>query len=150
MKKNKNPDLRNKSQPAPLTFSFLLAILITTLWILPLPLRAQQTPETLVGVLVLKTSGKETWLGIQPKSYKGQLNPLLQIAGLDPQQWAQAKNLIGMEIQATGMPMERHSIHHHTPTLWLTQALFPTHTPPANNTPSKSEEKKEKPRSHEW
>lgn len=44
-----------------------------------------------------------------------------QLAGLDAKKHAEAKRLMGRLVRITGRPMERHTVNHATPVLWLAE-----------------------------
>jgi hypothetical protein len=46
-----------------------------------------------------------------------------QLAGLDQKKYEQAVNWNGRRVRVTGEPMERHTVHHSTPVLWLAQEV---------------------------
>ena len=48
-----------------------------------------------------------------------------QLAGLDEKNYAEANRLMGQRARITGRPMERHTVHHLTPVLWLADEVIP-------------------------
>ena len=46
-----------------------------------------------------------------------------QLAGLDGSKHAAAVKLIGRRVRITGRPMERHTVHHATPVLWIVEEM---------------------------
>jgi hypothetical protein len=47
-----------------------------------------------------------------------------QLAGLDPEAYAEAELWTGRRVRITGQPMERHTRHHATPVLWLAEKVI--------------------------
>jgi hypothetical protein len=46
-----------------------------------------------------------------------------QLAGLDERNHRAAMQLLGRRVTITGRPMERHTVHHRTPVLWIAEKL---------------------------
>jgi hypothetical protein len=46
-----------------------------------------------------------------------------QLAGLDQKKYEQAVNWNGRRVRVSGEPMERHTVHHSTPVLWLAREV---------------------------
>lgn len=51
-----------------------------------------------------------------------------QLAGLDEEKHAAAMKLMGQRVRIVGSPMERHTVHHATPVLWVAEQITPAKT----------------------
>ena len=51
-----------------------------------------------------------------------------QLAGLDERKHAAAMKLMGQRVRIAGSPMERHTVHHATPVLWVAEQITPAKT----------------------
>jgi hypothetical protein len=51
-----------------------------------------------------------------------------QLAGLDDKKRAAALKLMGQRVRIAGSPMERHTVHHATPVLWVADQITPVKT----------------------
>jgi hypothetical protein len=63
-------------------------------------------------LLVMKTADGQMLQSVYP-----------QLAGLDQKAYDQARQWTGRRVRVTGKPMERHSMHHATPVLWLADKI---------------------------
>jgi len=64
-----------------------------------------------------------------------------QLAGLDAKKHAAAMKLMGQRVRIAGSPMERHTVHHTTPVLWVADQITPANAKKGQSaTPARVEE----------
>lgn len=108
---------------------FLGLALFCLLSLAPLPILSAGEITGVLGSFPDEDGGSYFGVAVdQPlvwKSPDGQVvqSKFPQLAGLDPEAYAEAELWTGRRVRITGQPMERHTRHHATPVLWLAEKV---------------------------
>jgi hypothetical protein len=139
---------KNTTQREIILTSKIKGVLLT-LCIMGLTSITSFAQETIEGPLkFLKAENGETFLAIDStkklvtKGDDGSLleSKLIQIAGLDENNWRQALQLVGKNVTASGKPMGALTQHHFTPVLLITDKITEQTTPVLREEPTETPE----------